>query len=97
VTFFERQPEKPQPVPQAADADLDLDLALSQQPRLQFLERRVGMLDDMRAKGFVMRRKLRLASHPQLSRMSLEGAQDLRAELSQRTELQRRAMHTGGQ
>jgi hypothetical protein len=32
VTFFERQPEKPQPVPQAADADLDL--ALSQQPRL---------------------------------------------------------------
>jgi hypothetical protein len=48
VTFFERQPEKPQPVPQAADADLDL--ALGQQPPLQFLDRRVGMLADMRAK-----------------------------------------------
>ena len=56
MTFFEREPEKPQPVPQAADADLDL--ALSRQPRLYFLDRRVGMLDDVHPEGFVMRRKL---------------------------------------
>ena len=62
MTFFEREPEKPQPVPQAADADLDL--ALSRQPRLYFLDRRVGMLDDVHPEGFVMRRKLRLAAYP---------------------------------
>jgi hypothetical protein len=52
VTFFERQPEKQQPVPRAAHADLDP--ALSQRLRLDFLDRRVGMLDGVHVPRFVM-------------------------------------------
>jgi hypothetical protein len=60
MTFFERQPELPQPFPEAADADLHI--VFRQEPGSQFGKRRIGFAHHAGTKSFVMRGKLRLGA-----------------------------------
>ena len=57
MTFFERQPEMPQPFPKATGADLRV--MLRDKPGLQLGKRRIGLAHHMGAKGAVMCGKLR--------------------------------------
>ncbi len=71
MTFFERQPELPQPFPQAADADLEI--VLRHEPGLQFGKRRVGFAHDAGAKSLVMAGKLWLGAACPRTRARLSG------------------------
>jgi hypothetical protein len=70
--FLKRQTEKFEPVPQATDADLDL--VLGRKPRLQFLQRRIGMSGHPCTKRFIVPRKLRFASRTSHTRRPLTAA-----------------------
>ena len=52
MTFFERQPEMPQPFPKATGADLRV--MLRDKPGLQLGKRRIGLVHHMGAKRVVM-------------------------------------------
>ena len=60
MTFFERQPEMPQPFPKAPGADLHV--MLRYKPGLQLGKRRIGFAHHMGAKGIVMRGELRFGA-----------------------------------
>jgi hypothetical protein len=60
MTFFERQPEMPQPFPKASGADLHV--MLRYKPGLQLGKRRFGFAHHMGAKGIVMRGELRFGA-----------------------------------
>ena len=62
MTFFERQPELPQPFPETSNADFHI--VLRHEPGLKFGKRRIGFVHDAGAKSFVMRGKLRLGTCP---------------------------------
>src|SRR5438034_938776 len=60
MTFFERQPEMPQPFPKATGGDLRV--MLGDKPGLQLGKRRIGLAHHMGAKGVVMGRELRFGA-----------------------------------
>ena len=61
MTFFERQPEMPQPFPKATGADLRV--MLRDKPGLQLGKRRIGLVHHMGAKRVISPPD---ANHPEL-------------------------------